>query len=193
VTTVLVVVRRLSAPVFAAVALATAASGSTVDARLLVLQQSDAPPGFRVDRHSTRYWPNAAVVRRDPRSRKLVTRSGRVTGYSVTYEKGAAAIVSTAHLFRDGAGAHVFFSAADAQQRALNAERIRRGGRAFRREPVALGDEASSYRSTTRPRFTLVLWRAGRTVASVSTWSLGRDRTIALARLQQRRVDRALG
>ena len=49
------------------------------------------------------------------------------------------------------------------------------------------------YRSMERPKFTLLLWRSGRVVSTVLTWSLGRDRTVALARVQQRRIADALG
>jgi hypothetical protein len=177
----------------AAATLATVASASTVDTRLLVLQRADVPPGFSVDRHASRYWPNAALLRTSPQVRKLLTSSGRTSGYTATYEKGAAAIVSAAHLFRMGGGAHVFYSAEDARQRALNAVRIKRGGRAYRQEPVVLGDEALSYRSTQTPKVVLVLWRSGRVVGAVTTWRLGPDRTVALAQVQQRRIAKTLG
>jgi hypothetical protein len=185
-------VRLLGLMFLAAAILATTASGSTVDAQLLVLQTSDVP-GFSVDRHGSRYWPNAAVVRSAPRSRKLLASSGRISGYTATYENGAPAIVSAAHLFRKSGGAHVFYSAEEGEQRALNAERIKRGGRAYRHEPVVLGGEALLYRSTQTPKVVLVLWRSGRVVGVVTTWSLGRDRTIALAQVQQRRIAKTLG
>jgi len=186
-------VRRLSAMLLAAAFLAAAAGASTVDTRLLVLQRSDVPATFQLDRHASRYWSNAALARSAPEVRKLLASSGRISGYTATYENGTPAIVSVAHLFRKGAGAHVFYAGEDAQQRALNAERVKRGGHAYRHESLVLGDEASSYRSTQAPRFTLVLWRTGRVVGSLSTWGLGRDRTVALARVQQRRVEKTLG
>jgi len=135
----------------AAAVLATAAGASTVDTRLLVLQKRDVPAGFRVDRRWTRYWSNAAWARSDPQARKLLTRSGRISGYAATYEKRAPAVVSAAHLFRNGSGAHVFYAAQDAQQRGINHERVKRGGRAWRHESVVLGDEASLYRSRRGP------------------------------------------
>jgi hypothetical protein len=186
-------VRRLSVLLLAAAILATGASASTVDARLLVLQRPDVPAGFGVDRHGSRYWPNAAVARSAPQSRKLLVRSGRVSGYAATYENGAPAIVSTAHLFRKDGGAHVFYSAEEAEQRALDAARIKRGGRAYRHERVVLGDEALMYRSTQTPKVVLVLWRSGRVVGAVTTWGFGRDRTVALAEMQQLRIAKTLG
>src|SRR5881275_2731226 len=120
----------------AAAALATAAGASTVDTRLLVLQKADMPAGFSVDRRSSRYWPNAALARTSPQVRKLIASSGRVSGYTATYEQGTPAIVSAAHLFRKGGGAHVFYSAEDAQQQALNAERVKRRDHAYRHESV---------------------------------------------------------
>ena len=53
----------------------------------------------------------------------------------------------------------MFYAAEDAQQRALNAERIKRG----------------------------------RVVGEVTTWGLGRARTVALAQVQQRRIAKMLG
>jgi len=184
---------RLSVMLLVAAVLATAASAATVDARVLVLQKANVPAGFQVDERWTRYWSNTAWAHGDSKSRKLLTSSGRISGYAATYEKGTAAIVSAAHLFREGDGAHVFYTAEHAQQKNLNTERMRRGGRAYRRESVGLGDEASLYRSLETPTFTLLLWRTGRVVGGVSTWGLGRDRTVALARVQQRRITDALG
>jgi hypothetical protein len=177
----------------AAAILATVASASTVDTRLLVLQETDVPSGFSVDRHSSRYWPNSALARSSPQVRKLLTSSGRMSGYTATYENGTPAIVSAAHLFRKGGGAHMFYAGEDAQQQALNAERVKRGDHAYRHEPFALGDEALLYRSTQTPKVVLVLWRSGRVVGAVTTWGLGRDRTVALAQVQQRRIAKTLG
>ncbi len=185
--------RRLSAILLAAAVVATAAGAATIDTRLLVLQKPDVPATFRLDRDASRYWPNAALARSAPEIRKLLTSSGRISGYTATYENGVPAIVSAAHLFRKGAGAHIFYAGENAQQQALNAERVKRGVRAYRHESLVLGDEASLYRSTQAPKFTLVLWRTGRVVGSLSTWGLGRDRTVALARVQQRRVENTLG
>jgi hypothetical protein len=186
-------VRRLSALLLAAAFLATAAGASTVDTRLLVLQRTDVPATFGLDRDASRYWSNAALARSAPEVRKLLASSGRISGYTATYEDGAPAIVSAAHLFRKGAGAHVFYAGENARQRALNAERVRRGGQAYRHESLVLGDEASFYRSTRAPTVMLLVWRTGRVVGSLSTWGLGRDRTVALARVQQRRVEKTLG
>ena len=49
------------------------------------------------------------------------------------------------------------------------------------------------YRSLQRPKFAPLLWRSGRVVSTLLTWSLGRDRAVALARAQQRRIADALG
>ena len=186
-------VRQLSALLLAAAALATPASAASVDTRLLVLQKSDVPTGFRLDRHASGYRTNAVLARGNPQTQSLLAKSGRVAGYSAQYEKGTAAILSAAHLFRGSAGAHVFLAAQNAEQRALNAERIKRRVPAYRHEAPALGDEASLYRSSQAPKVTLILWRSGRAVATLTTWGLGRDRTVALARAQQRRIENALG
>ncbi len=193
-------VRRLSVPLVAALAIVIGvgvgvAGAAGIDSKALVLQPSDVPAGFRLDRdpHATRYVPSAAIARADPRFWKRVAGSGRISGYAATYEKGAATILSAAHLFRKGRGAHVFYAAQDTDQRSLNAERVKRGGRAYRHEVLLLGDEASLYRSTQAPKFTIVVWRTGRVVGNLSTWGLGRDRTVALARVQQRRIEKTLG
>ena len=80
----------------------------------------------------------------------------------------------------------------DAEQRGFNAERVKRGGRAYERQSLAVGDEAWLYRSTQGPHFTQVFWRAGRTVATIMTWGMSRDQTLKLARVMQRRI-RTLG
>jgi hypothetical protein len=176
--------------VLALAALVGAADAATVDPKTLVLQRSEVPAGFRVDRdhHATRYLTNAAIARGDPRFWKDVADSGRISGYAAAYKDGAEAIASAGHLFRGGAGAHVYFSAAEQQQRALNAERVRRGARAYQRRPVAVGDEATMYSSPADPRIELILWRSGRAVAALTTWGLGREAAVALARTQQRRI-----
>jgi len=181
-------VRRLTAVALAALVLVSVAGAAGADPKTLVLQKSDLPAGFRVDASSTHYAPNAAFPR------KLVASSGRIAGYIATYEKGPAAIVSTAHLFGKAAGAHMFLAAEDAQQRALNVQRVKRGGLAYRRRSVTVGDEGALWWSKQTPRSALILWwRTGRVFASVSTWGLGADRTVALARSQQRRIENTLG
>ena len=93
----------------------TAAGGSSVDPGLLVLKASDVPAGFRVDGHASRSWSNAAFVGAEPKLRRLVVESGRITGYLATYENRVAAqagtILSLSHLCGRAAGAHVLFSA----------------------------------------------------------------------------------
>jgi hypothetical protein len=189
-------VRRLSALLFVAgLAFGAVASGAGIDPKALVLQQSDVPSGFKLERghRATRYLSNAAIARGDPRFWKDVAGSGRISGYAAAYENGAGAITSTGHLFRRSAGAHLYYSAAEAQQRALNAERVKRGSRAYRRRAVAVGDEATMYSSRRGPRIELILWRSGRAVAALTTWGLSRDATLALARRQQHRIAKTLG
>lgn len=187
------------AAVLAAAALASAAgAAANADPRLLVLQRSDVPAGFELDRRQSRYWPNAAIVRGDPQVRKLVADSKRVNGYAATYNRRRAGglvdtILSFTHLCRTAAGAEVLFDHEDGVQRRLNAERVTRGSRAYRRSSVDVGDGGRLYWSPSGPRVTLVFWRTGRTLATVGTWGRSRSETLSLVRSLQRRIDKTLG
>jgi hypothetical protein len=188
--------RRLSALlVVAALAAGGTASAAGPDPKALVLQQSDVPAGFRLERDhgATRYVTNAAIARGDPAYWKRVADTGRISGYTAAYENGARTIASAVHVFRRADGAHVLLSVAKDQQRALNAERVKRGARPYRHSPVSVGDEATLYSSTQGPTVKLILWRSGRAVAALTTWGLSRDATLALARKQQHRIEKTLG
>jgi hypothetical protein len=168
---------------------AVVAAGAALDTRTLVLRPSDAPPGFRLDQHASHYVSNSALANGDTQLKKLIATTGRTTGYIARYDAQTSGltrtILSLSHLLRDAKGADVFLAADDAKQRALNRQRIQRGGHAYARHSLSLGDEAWMYWSTTS-RVTLVEWRLRRCVASVMTWGLSRDQTINLARAQAR-------
>ena len=187
----------LLAALFGAIAFTATASAARVDARLLVLRTSDLPTGFKVDRGSTRYWSNAAFANGKSRLRKLASDAGRVSGYSVGWDHGGGApsrtILSVSDLCRSGAGAHLIFRDDDDEQRRVNAERVKKGGRAYKRRAPAIGNEAALYWSAAGPRFTFLVWRTGRAVLGVVAWGITPEKTVALARLQQRRVETALG
>ncbi len=89
------VVGTVFATLLGAALLVTSARGSSVDPRRLVLQTSDVPAGFHLDRHSSRYFSNAAFGRGGPRLRKLVAKSGRITGYLAIYDHRVAPLVDT--------------------------------------------------------------------------------------------------
>jgi hypothetical protein len=163
----------------AAAFLATAAGASTVDTRLLVLQRADVPATLGLDRHASRYWSNAALARSAPEVRKLLASSGRISGYTATYEDGAPAIVSVAHLFRKGAGAH-----ASMPGRTPGSARSMRSASSVAATPT--GTSCSS--SATKRR---CIARRGRQRSCSSCGApVGSS---ALARVQQRRVEKTLG
>jgi len=190
--------RRLALAAVAVIATATvmiapvSATGAIDDPKGLVLQPSEVPDSFKLESNATRYLSNAAFAQRQTRIRQLVVRSGRVSGYQATYnerkENATKTIVSIVHLCRRAAGAQVLFSYAEAEQRRFNATRVKRGGRAYRHAQGFLSDESFIYWQRTRPYYTIVLWRSGRTVAVISSWGLGRQRSIELARAQERRI-----
>ena len=190
--------RRLALAAVAVIGTATvmtapaSATEAIRDPKDLVLHPSEVPDGFKLESNATRYVSNAAFAQRQTRIRQLVVRSGRVSGYQATYsqrtENATRTIVSIVHLCRQAAGAHVLFSSAEAEQRRFNAARVQRGGRAYRYAQGVLSDESFVYWKGRRPYYTIMLWRSGRTVAVISSWGLGRQRSIEIARAQERRI-----
>jgi hypothetical protein len=189
-------VRAVALSLLLVVIVVQAGAAATVDAKALVLQGEDVPDGFRVDSRSSGYISNAAFADGRAAQQKLALRSGRVDGYRRTFNwrvlSPSKTILSISHLCRGAAGAHVLFMEADAEQRALNAARAKHGTRVFRVSRGVLADDSSIYWSRSRPWYVLVLWRSRRVVAAISSWGVGREETVELARLQQRRIDRAL-
>ena len=191
--------RRLSIALASAIAVATlaATAGATSsDPKLLVLQRSDVPASFQPDRGQTRYWRNAAYVRGHPNIQKLVAGSGRVNGYAAVYNRRRGKLVDTilsfTHLCRTGSGAHVLFAHEDALERRVNAARAK-VGQAYGRRSVDIADEGRLYASPTGPRFVTVFWRAGRTMATLSTWGLTKRQTLSLAQMLQHRIEKTQG
>lgn len=189
-------VRALALFFLVPLVVAHAGAATTVDAKTLVLEREDVPDGFQVDSRRSTYISNAAFAAGNKAQQRLVLRTERLDGYQRTFNQRVPSaintVLSTSHLFRGSAGAHVLFAEADAEQRALNAARAKQGGRAFRVSRGVLGDDSSIYWSRSRPWYVLALWRTRRVVAVIGSWGVGRQKTVELARLQQRRIDRAL-
>jgi hypothetical protein len=191
-------VRTLVLSLLALGIVAQPGAAATVDAKALVLQREDVPDGFHVDSRTSTYVSNAAFTDGRAAQQKLVLRAGRLDGYRRTFDKRVPStsttttILSISHLCRGAAGARVLFVEADAEQSALNAARAKQGGRVFRVRRGGLGNDSTIYWSRSRPWYVLALWRRRRVVAAISTWGVGWEKTVELARVQQRRIDRAL-
>jgi hypothetical protein len=160
-------------------ALSVPASAAQIDPRTLVLRQSDVPEELRRDPTSSAVISNAD--RRDFGAR-FVARAGRITGYVATYADGGIAVQSWADLFRAPRGAQMMLARDHGKWQALGPpdDRWARAG---------IG--AESWVSRRFAVNTVVLWRYGRVYAGVHS-NLGSRRTLALARLQQRRIAAAL-
>jgi hypothetical protein len=177
----------------AAAALALAAPAATVagtadlDPRSLVLRQTDVPAGFQPDRNGSGVRSNAEESAGQPEVRRIIARSGRITGYKAVFDKTAAAqLESSAAVHRKPAGASLLFDWLDRQVR-------NSGLSGLRRAPVRIGAAGWVYTGPSPSAFVIVLWRYDRVFAGVVTrGGLTRARTIALARAQQRRIAAAL-
>jgi hypothetical protein len=172
-------------PLALAVALPAAAATAKLDPSTLVLQSADVPAGFEVDPSETGLRTNAREAKREPSFRTLYRRWGRVTGYEVEFDGRRASIGSRADLMRTSQGAQLMLD-----WYALEVRKI--GIRGFIRNEVTVGDEGWAYRSRTPAKFIIVTWRSGRVFAGLGTTGLSYERTLALARIQQRRIAAAL-
>jgi hypothetical protein len=179
---------RLLAVAGAAVAVALPVSAADLEPEVLVLRPTEVPRGYVIDRRESHKTPNEAFAR-SARVRKLVTRAGRVTGYVRVYRHHSSrlkVINAGVDLYRRPNGARRMLAFHDAEQRRHNE---RRGIiHAYGRERARIGSESWVYWSGYPGYFVLVVWRHGRLLGAVVTWDIGRQRTLALARLQQRRM-----
>ena len=174
--------------VLAAAALVPSAGAGTVDPAALVLRGADLPHGYDVLRANTGRVSNADAAQGNRALARSFALWGRLTGYNVEYEGGFAGnIASSVDLFRrlQGAKAYLRWSVAVSPSRT---------GLTFRPLPNGPGDEAFFARkSFGGPPWVIVLWRFRGVFASASADTIGLKRTLALARVQQRRIAAALG
>jgi hypothetical protein len=63
---------------------------------------------------------------------------------------------------------------------------------AYGREDAEIGKESWVYWSGYPGYYVLVAWRHDRTLGLISSWDVGREGTLKLARIQQRRMAAAL-
>lgn len=168
----------------AAVALAMPASAADVNPRALVLRQSDVPAELRLDRRASGLRTNGEESQGDRGAKAFVTRAGRIVGYVARYVHPGRdqGIESRADVFRDPKGARLMLNRFDAfwRQLAPGIPRARAG----------IGAESWVYSGSID---SVVAWRHGRVFGSILGVGMTRERTLALARLQQRRIAGALG
>jgi hypothetical protein len=161
--------------------LGATAAGSPDPARL-VLRTGDLPKGYSILRANTGPVTNAAAAQGNAEIKRSFTVWGRITGYNVEWDGGlAGAISSSAELFRTpgGAKSYLTWSVANAPTRT---------GLVFHRR-AGLGEEAYVARkSFGGAPWVIVIWRYRSVVATTSADTLGVERTVALARIEQRRV-----
>jgi hypothetical protein len=163
-------------------ALAAPASAATVQPKLLVLQKTDVPRGYRVDETQLLGNPGPGATQS---FRDLAKRSGRVTGYYVHFMGGSKEITAVAEVFGRPAGAKIYLAWYERRLR-LQGEKAR--------SRIAVGDGGWAYRVHSTPHSTFVLWRDGRLVSSVLTHAMSDHDPLArsLAQKQDRRASAAL-
>lgn len=172
-----------------ALCLAAPASSAVVDPSHLVLRASDMPTGFRPS--SSGVLTNAGESAREPALASLYRSTRRVTGYHAAFETsdgtGGPTIQSRSDVFRQAAGAHMYLVAFDREMRRAGIAGLTRTSARIGSEGLVFGGSAAG------SAYTLVIWRVGRAVGAVSGIDVPKARTVALARRQQLRMDRALG
>lgn len=168
-------------------ALALPASAADVNPQLLVLHEADLPYGFQPDADDTGVHTNARAAKgADARTRALLRRSGRITGYQADYDFGETTIRSRADVFRKPEGAKLVLNAA---AREFDASGIR----GMHRSPLRIGTEGLVFgQRSGSSTLNYVVWRYDRVVAGIAAWGVTKARAIALARTQQRRIAAAL-
>lgn len=167
--------------------LAAPAAAADVAPRALVLRSADVPAGWALDRGETGLRTNADEAGADRRSRALIARLGRVTGYQAEWRRGTMdSIVSRADVFRSTRGARTYVDIAAASLRSS-------GIKGLRRSTVRIGDSGYVFHGGPAATVAWVVWRSGAVTGTVVGWGIPRDTTVVLARKQQRRIAAAAG
>lgn len=174
--------RIFSLVVVAAAAVALPAWAASVDPQALVIAKSDVPAGFRVDATETGPRTNALEAKEFPETRVKFTRWRRVTGYQARYLGRSSEMEARVDVFRGSDGARKLLRWVDLELR-------KAGVLGQKRARAGIGAEGwVHWASSDSFRFTLVVWRHGRVFAGIMGRGMGRDTTLALARVQQRRM-----
>jgi hypothetical protein len=168
----------------AAALVATATSSAArIDPSVLALRQGDVPSGFRIDPDDTGVRTNAQEMRENPDARPVIRRFGRLTGYQAMFRRGSSRIQARAEVFRTVGGARGFLGWID-----LEWQKAGLAGQRRARAPI--GTEGHIFWSP--QGHAVVLWRHGHVFGGVLALGVGRDRALALARAQERRISAAL-
>ena len=180
---------RVACIVVAALALlAVPASAAQIDPAEFVLRLAEVPVGFELDREESGLRSNELEVKENPEIR-VVVRWGRVTGYQAAYTRrtrNPGTIESRADLFNGATGARKLLVWVDSELR-------KSGFAGQKRARVDLGSEGwVHWAGGSGLDLSVVVWRQGRVFAGVMALGLTKDRTLALARVQQRRIVAAL-
>jgi hypothetical protein len=169
---------------------AAPALGAGVDPRALVVRTSEVPAGFAVDRQHTGTRTNEDEANGSAASRRFLERTGRITGYLASWDRGRGPDTITARvdLFRTRAGARMLLD------RYVDEAR-KSGAKGLRRSSVPIGDWGWVWH--TQPGapagdLGFVFWQSGRVVAGVAGWGISRALLLELARTQQGRIAAAL-
>jgi hypothetical protein len=174
---------RILLVMLAAAAVVLPASAASVDPQALVIAGSDVPAGFRFDPKESGLRSNALEAKEYPPARQLFVRWRRVTGYQAMYRRGSAKVESRADVFRAADGARKMLAWVDLEAR-------KAGLLKQKRARVEVGVEGWIH--WVPGGYTLVVWRHGRVFAGLMGYGITRDRTLALARMQQQRIAAAL-
>lgn len=176
-------VRALAVLVLTVLAVALPAGAANVDPKALVVGRADVPAGFRLDPDESGLRTNELEAREHPETRPLFRRLGRVTGYQARYENAAdASIEARVDLFRNANGAHEL-------HRWVVREMARSGIKGVASTRLRIGSEGRMYSSKL---FVIVYWRHGRAWSGIAGFDVSKNRTLAAARAQQRRIAAAL-
>jgi hypothetical protein len=166
-------------------AVSTTALAATVDPRVLVIRTADVPAGFRLEVRSSGVRTNEQEGKEFPGAGRLFRRWGRVTGYQMIFERGESTIEARADVFRSSSGPREMLRWADRQVRLA-------GIRGARRSDARVGTEGFVVAVGSPPSEAYVYWRHGVVWSALGGRGLTKARALALARLQQRRIDAAL-
>jgi hypothetical protein len=182
--------------VSATIAAASAAGEPGAGAKRMVLQLSDLPHGFGVDRGS--YVSNAELARQN--THKDYEKLGRLTGYDVLYTKlgvrGLLGVDSFASIYKTGAGAH------DSLMQSMRGAKATTPDAYRDLAPRAvLGSETRFYvvrakQDGAKVELYTVAWRDGPVFAEVMGGGIAGTvdpaQVLALAKKQARRIDEML-
>jgi hypothetical protein len=170
---------------------AAPALGAGLDPSMLVLAARDAPRGFVLDRDDCGVRTNAEEAEGNAKTRALIARMGRVTGYQAQWEQEPdrfplRVLLSRADIFRGADGARMYVRFASGQF-------AKAGIKGLERDPARIGDQGWVLSGGGAPDGVVwVVWRSGRVAGFFAGWNFDRDTVVAFARKQQRRIAAAL-